>query len=123
MGAESVGGRRARRLRRRLPYALAMHRRALAAVTAFGLATTACGAGQQSAFTAGGALFRQACGACHTISGVNTPSHQGGDLLSAHLRRPVLLQFAREMPLRRRLGPRELDAVVDYILRVQHRAR
>jgi len=32
-----------------------------------------------------------------------------------------MIQFAREMPMRRRLPAVELDSVVDYILGLQHR--
>jgi mono/diheme cytochrome c family protein len=100
-----------------------MHRYGLVMVVGLGLATAACGAGHRATSTDGRALFHQACGVCHTISGVNTPSRQGGDLLAVHLRRPVLLQFAREMPLRRRLGTDELNTIADYILTVQRHAR
>lgn len=100
-----------------------MHRWALLVVVALGFGTAACGGGRPSGSTGGAVLFRQACGACHTIAGVDTPSHQGGDLLAVHLRRSVWVQFAGEMPLRRRLGPGELDAIVDYILAVQRDTR
>jgi mono/diheme cytochrome c family protein len=100
-----------------------MHRRGLIVVVSLGFATAACGAAHRSPEAGGRVLFGQACGTCHTISGVNTPSHQGGDLLAVHLSRPVLVQFAREMPLRRRLGHGELLAIVDYILAVQHDGR
>ena len=99
-----------------------MRRHGLVAIVVIGLAPAACGAAHRSASTDGRVLFRQDCGACHTISGVNTPSHQGGDLLAVHLRRSLLVQFAREMPARRRLGARELGAIADYILAVQRRS-
>lgn len=105
-----------------LSYPASMRRCGLVVVV-LGFAAAACGAGHRSHSTRGGVLFRQSCGACHTISGVNTPSRQGGDLLAVHLRRSVLMQFAREMPVRRRLGPGELGAITDYILAVQRRAR
>jgi mono/diheme cytochrome c family protein len=69
----------------------------------------------------GKTLFTQACGACHTVSGVDSPKHQGGDLLAVHMSRAALLQFAREMPVRRRLTSAELATVADYILAVQRR--
>ncbi len=100
-----------------------MRRAGVIMAVVLGLATAACGAGQRSGSPGGGALFDQACGSCHTISGVNTPSHQGGDLLTVHLRRSLLVQFAREMPLRRPLTRRELVTIVDYILAAQRRAR
>jgi mono/diheme cytochrome c family protein len=90
-------------------------------VVMLGLATTACGTAHSSPPNGGKALFTQACGACHTVSGVDSPSHQGGDLLAVHLSRPVLLQFAREMPVRRHLTPEQLQSVADYILGLQRR--
>jgi mono/diheme cytochrome c family protein len=94
----------------------------LVVIVALPLATAACGASHPAAPSGGKTLFTQACGACHTVSGVSPPSKQGGDLLRVHLKRPVMIQFAREMPMRRRLTPVELDAVVDYVLGLQHRA-
>jgi hypothetical protein len=67
----------------------------------------------------GQALFVHACGGCHTLSGKNSASHQGGDLLAVRLSRPVMLEFAREMPVRRPLTAHQLGAVTDYILAVQ----
>ena len=66
-------------------------------------------------------LFTRACGACHTLSGVDSPKYQGGDLLGLQMSRPALLQFAREMPVRRRLTSAELATVADYVLAVQRR--
>jgi mono/diheme cytochrome c family protein len=93
----------------------------LVVIVALPFATSACGGSHRAAPGGGRALFAQACGACHTVSGVSSPSHQGGDLLAVHLGRPVMIQFAREMPMRRRLPAVELDSVVDYILGLQHR--
>lgn len=91
-------------------------------IVALPFATAACGASHRATPSGDKALFTQACGACHTVSGVSPPSKQGGDLLRVHLKRPVMIEFAREMPMRRRLDPAELDSVVDYILGLQHRA-
>lgn len=71
----------------------------------------------------GRALFARECGACHTISGADSPSHQGGDLLGVRLSRPVLLQFMREMPVHPPPDSAQLRRVVDYILTVQRRSR
>jgi mono/diheme cytochrome c family protein len=90
----------------------------LAALVAAGLATVACGSSGTSA-RPDGQLFAQSCGGCHTLSGRDSPSHQGGDLLHLHLARPVMLQFAAEMPVRHPLSDRQLAAVTDYILAVQ----
>jgi len=71
----------------------------------------------------GRALFAQDCDACHTISGADSPSHQGGDLLRLRLPRPVLLQFMREMPVHPRPDDAQLQRIADYILGAQRRAR
>jgi mono/diheme cytochrome c family protein len=72
-----------------------------------------------NASTSGREVFARDCSFCHSISGHNSPKQQGGDLLRAHLRRPVLIQFTAEMPVRHRLTRHELHAVVDYVLAVQ----
>jgi mono/diheme cytochrome c family protein len=90
-----------------------------ALLAATGLATAACGSSGTSTRPVGQKLFSQACGGCHTLSGRDSPSHQGGDLLHLRLARPVMLQFAAEMPLRHRLSDRQLAAVTDYLLAVQ----
>jgi mono/diheme cytochrome c family protein len=100
-----------------------MRRRGVILVVVLGLATAACGGGQRSGSAGGGVLFDQACGHCHTLSGANVPSHQGGDLLTVHLKRSLLMQFAREMPVRQPLTRGELAAIVDYVLAAQRRAR
>jgi mono/diheme cytochrome c family protein len=89
---------------------------------AVALAAAGCGGAGSPAPSPGGTLFTRACGACHTLNGVDSPKHQGGDLLGVQMSRPALLQFAREMPVRRRLTSAELATVADYILAVQRRA-
>ena len=66
-------------------------------------------------------LFTRDCGFCHSLSGHSSPKQEGGDLLGAHLRRPVLVQFTAEMPVKHRLSRADLNAVVDYVLAVQRR--
>ncbi len=90
-------------------------------IVALPLAAGACGVSHTTAPTGGKALFTQACGACHTVSGVSSPSHQGGDLLAVRLSRRVMIQFAREMPVRRPLTATQLDSIADYILALQRR--
>jgi mono/diheme cytochrome c family protein len=90
-------------------------------IVALPLATAACGSGHASAPSGGQALFTQACGACHTVSGARSPSHQGGDLLAVRLSRPVMIQFAREMPVRRELTAAQLESIADYIHGLQRR--
>ena len=97
------------------------HATALAALV-LAAAGAGCGSNARHASTdasAGRALFATSCGGCHSLTGHDTASHQGGDLLGVRLRRPVALQFAREMPARRRLTAAQLSTIVDYIAVVQ----
>lgn len=66
-------------------------------------------------------MFATSCSSCHTLTGVDSPSHQGGDLLHVRISRVQLLQFTREMPVRHRLSTAELSAVTDYVLAMQRR--
>jgi len=88
---------------------------------ALAIAAAGCGGTSPATPSHGKTLFVQACGACHTLSGIDSPTHQGGDLLGFHMSRATLLQFAREMPLRHRLTSAEFATVADYILAVQRR--
>ncbi len=67
----------------------------------------------------GAALFAGNCSLCHSLIGNESLRRQGGDLLHARLSRPTLLQFTREMPVRRPLSERQLAQIVDYIRLVQ----
>ncbi len=67
----------------------------------------------------GAALFARNCSLCHSLIGNESLRRQGGDLLGARLSRPILLQFTREMPVRRPLTERQLAQIVDYIRQVQ----
>ena len=69
--------------------------------------------------SAGRALFARSCGGCHSLTGHDTASHQGGDLLGVRLPRAVALQYASEMPVRHRLSAAQLSTIVDYIAAVQ----
>ncbi|MEO8969548.1 MAG: hypothetical protein ABI427_18700 [Solirubrobacteraceae bacterium] len=100
------------------------------ALAAPALAVIAAGCGSASAPTpssgataAARTLFAGSCGGCHSLTGHDTPSHQGGDLLGVRVRRPIALQFAREMPVRRRLTEAQLGTIVDYIAAVQRGSR
>ena len=66
-------------------------------------------------------VFTRDCAFCHSLTGHNSPKQAGGDLLGARLRRPVLVQFTAEMPVKHRLSRADLNAVVDYVLAVQRR--
>ena len=64
----------------------------------------------------GRAVFAQHCAICHAISGRLYRTQQGGDLRGLHLPRAELVQFTVEMPvIKRPLGRREVQAVVDYM--------
>lgn len=96
--------------------------RRLVLVLLLGLGAALPGCGGSSGAThgsSGRALFAQACGACHTLTGHNDPRHQGGDLLGFHATRAQFLQFAAEMPVRRPLSEAQLEAVVRFVRRVQ----
>ncbi len=80
-----------------------------------------CGAAGTAPRPSGKALFAANCSVCHSLSGRQSPRRQGGDLLGAHFSPQVMLQFAREMPVRRPLTRAELRAVSDYVLSVQRR--
>ena len=88
----------------------------LTAVVAAALA--GCGsAGKQQ--VAGRSLFTKDCGFCHSLTGRQSPTRQGGDLLHLHIGRTALLEFTREMPVRHRMTAREVSEVADYVLAVE----
>lgn len=82
---------------------------------------SACGATRSSPPVSGRAVFNRACAGCHSISGADDPRLQGGDLLDFHAGRVALVQFTREMPVRRPLTSTELQAVVGYVLATEER--
>jgi mono/diheme cytochrome c family protein len=84
-------------------------------------AVSACGGshGHAVASSEGRALFDQACGACHTLTGHNDPRHQGGDLRGFHASRAQLYQLAAEMPVRRPLSRAQLQTVVRFVMAVE----
>jgi mono/diheme cytochrome c family protein len=65
--------------------------------------------------SSGRALFAQACGACHTLTGHNDSRHQGGDLLGFHASRTQFVQLASEMPVRHPLSRGQLQTVVRFV--------
>jgi mono/diheme cytochrome c family protein len=102
--------------------ALGPRRWLLAAATAALL--TGCGAARAPApRPSGRVLFGQACAACHSLSGVEDPRRQGGDLLHFHATRTQLHELTAEMPVRRTLTEAQLRAVVGYVLAVERRGR
>ena len=102
-----------------------MLRRCTVAFTGLAIAgaIAGCGASGAAPPPTGRALFAEDCSACHSLSGVESPRRQGGDLLGVHLSSTITLQFTREMPVRRRLNEAELKAVSDYVIAVQRRGR
>jgi hypothetical protein len=58
---------------------------------------------------------------CHSVIGNESLRRQGGDLLGYRMTRQQLREFTREMPVRHRLTPAELNAVVDYVFALQRR--
>jgi mono/diheme cytochrome c family protein len=99
----------------------ARRRRAALGVLAVSGVLAGCGGAGGRSPTSGRALFAQACGACHSLVGRQTPALQGGDLLGYRFGRSAMREFAREMPVRRALDARQLTAVVDYVVRAEAR--
>jgi mono/diheme cytochrome c family protein len=93
---------------------------ALVAAVAGSILLAGCGG---SSASGGKALFAHNCSGCHSLSGVESPRRQGGDLLHANFSRTVMIQFAREMPVRKPLTEADLQRIADYVLSVQRRAR
>jgi mono/diheme cytochrome c family protein len=101
------------------PLVLAWLAAASGALCACGGATGgASGTGGPEA-ASGRALFAQACGACHTLTGHNDARHQGGDLLGFHATHTQLNQLASEMPVRHPLSRGQLQAVVHYVMSME----
>ncbi len=97
---------------------------------ALGLAAAALTAGLGGCAGTGGqpnptgrSLFAQDCGVCHSLTGRQSPRRQGGDLLDLQVDRVAMLEFTREMPVRRRLSASQLRTVADYVLAVERSHR
>ncbi len=91
------------------------------------LACAGCGGGGSprvlgAAGGSGAVVFARSCSACHSLVGNESLHRQGGDLLGYKMTRSQLLGFTRVMPTKP-LSDAQLDAVVEYILRAQSRAR
>jgi mono/diheme cytochrome c family protein len=88
------------------------------------LAPAACGGSSASPPSPDGkALFARDCSSCHSLTGVESPRHQGGDLLHGRFSREVMLQFAREMPVPHRLNEADLQRVANYVVSVEQANR
>lgn len=91
-------------------------RRGLAVVLVVAsVALTGCDSASRLRPASGKALFAESCSACHSLIGNESLRRQGGDLLGYRFNRQDLLEFAREMPVRRPLRLAQLEAIVDYV--------
>jgi mono/diheme cytochrome c family protein len=72
--------------------------------------------------SSGKEIFARDCQACHSLIGNESLRKQGGDLLGLRLTSAQLLSFTRVMPTPP-LTAKQLQAVVDYVLRTQQRGR
>lgn len=81
-----------------------------------------CGSGRSSPTASGRAVFAQQCSVCHSLAGNEHARKDGGDLLGFHATRSEVVQFVREMPVRRPLTKAQLQAVVDYVMAAERRA-
>ena len=82
-----------------------------------------CGGSGTPSAPNGKTLFARDCSACHSLTGVESPKRQGGDLLHGDFSRAAMLQFTREMPVRPPLTAAELRRVSDYVVSVERSAR
>lgn len=97
----------------------------LAALAVVG-AVAGCGGGASAPGppeAAGRRLFATDCAMCHSVIGNESLHRQGGDLLRYRMTREELLEFTRQMPVRRPLTQAQLTAVVDYVFALQQRSR
>lgn len=79
------------------------------------MALSSCGGTSHPSPASGKILFAEDCSACHSLIGNESLRRQGGDLLGYRFSRRDLLEFAREMPVRRPLSPAQLATIVDYV--------
>jgi len=79
------------------------------------VALLGCGSASGPRPASGRTLFAEDCSACHSLIGDESLRRQGGDLLGYRFSRQDLLEFAREMPVRRPLNAAQLAAIVGYV--------
>jgi mono/diheme cytochrome c family protein len=89
------------------------------ALAAIAGSLTGCGGTSAPAPPSGRVLFARDCASCHSLSGVDDPRLQGGDLLAFHSSRAQLRQLTREMPVRHALDQGALRTLVDYVMAVE----
>jgi len=97
--------------------------KSLAALVAGVTALAGCGGSGSAGGPSGKGLFARDCSACHSLTGLESPRRQGGDLLHADFSHAVMIQFAREMPVRKPLSRAELQRVADYVISIERGAR
>jgi mono/diheme cytochrome c family protein len=81
------------------------------------------GCGMSAPSPSGRALFAASCAGCHSLSGVQSPRRQGGDLLRFHASSRQMLELTREMPVRHPLSAPELRTVARYVIEVERSGR
>jgi mono/diheme cytochrome c family protein len=79
------------------------------------------GCGGAAPRPSGAHVFAVKCEACHSVIGNESRHRVGGDLLGYRISRRQLIEFTREMPVRKPLTRAELSAVVDYLYSLQQR--
>jgi mono/diheme cytochrome c family protein len=87
----------------------------------FTLSGALAGCGGAASHPSGSHVFATDCAACHSVIGNESQHRVGGDLLGYRISRQELLQYTREMPVRRPLTRAQLTAVVDYVYSLQQR--
>jgi mono/diheme cytochrome c family protein len=100
-------------------YAASMRGAKGLALVALVASVAACGSAQSR--VSGAQVFVRECAVCHSVIGNESLHRQGGDLLGYRMTRQQLVEFTREMPLRRPLTRAQLTAVVDYVFALQQR--
>jgi mono/diheme cytochrome c family protein len=98
-------------------------RLAASAAVAVTVGLIGCGGSSQQPPPSGQRLFAADCGACHSVSGIERPGRQGGDLRGLRIAHAAMLQFVREMPVRYRLTAVQTNAVAKYVLAIERAAR
>ena len=84
-------------------------------------ALAGCGGGAGARKPTGEQVFARDCEMCHSVIGNESKHRVGGDLLGYRITRQQLVEFTREMPVRRPLTRAQLAAVVDYVYALQQR--
>ena len=98
-------------------------RLAAGATVALTVGLSGCGGSSQQPPPTGQRLFAADCSACHSLSGSERPSRQGGDLRGLRISHAAMLQFVREMPVRHHLTDVQENAVAKYVLAIERAGR